>query len=140
MVQDDKHNIFFCVKMVKATRDYFYLEILCPDWDVYQNFLYLKEIIFERVITMTFRNLCPNFQKPPQPSKIPGYAPAFHFCLVCKLCRNCLLHLCQNSSAIEYTRLHLLLEYSQNIEYRHDIPTFLSSLLTCYQVNVESDY
>ena len=29
---DDKHNIlFFCVKMVKATRDYFYLEILCPD-------------------------------------------------------------------------------------------------------------
>ena len=32
---NDKHNIFFCVKMVKATIDSFYLEILCLDWDVY---------------------------------------------------------------------------------------------------------
>ena len=36
---------------------------------------------------------------------------SFHFCLVCKLCRNTFLHLCQNSSAICCTRLHLLLEY-----------------------------
>ena len=36
---------------------------------------------------------------------------SFHFCLVCKLCRNSFLHLCQNSSAICCTRLHLLLEY-----------------------------
>ena len=61
MVQDDKHNIlFFCVKMFKATGDSFYLEILCPDWDVYKNFWYLKEIIFEsyfwkkRILMLTF--------------------------------------------------------------------------------------
>ena len=35
---------------------------------------------------------------------------SFHFCLVCKLCRNSFLHLCQNSSAIYCTHLHLLLE------------------------------
>ena len=36
MVQDDKHNIlFFYVKMFKATGDSFYLEIVCPDWDIY---------------------------------------------------------------------------------------------------------
>ena len=33
--------------MVKATRDYFYLEILCPDWDVYYDSLYLKELFLE---------------------------------------------------------------------------------------------
>ena len=33
---DDKHNIlFFCVKMIKATSDYFYLETLCSDWEIY---------------------------------------------------------------------------------------------------------
>ena len=36
--------------MFKATGDSFYLDIVCPDWDIYENFLYLKEIIFERVI------------------------------------------------------------------------------------------
>ena len=36
---------------------------------------------------------------------------SFHFCLDCKLCRIYFLHLCQNSSAICCTRLHLLLEY-----------------------------
>ena len=60
-----------------------------PEFGYLLNFLYLKEIIFERIIfrisalqclhlTLTFRtaeNLRPNFQKPPLPSKIPGYAP-----------------------------------------------------------------
>ena len=32
----DKHVIlFFYVKMFKATGDSFYLEIVCPDWDIY---------------------------------------------------------------------------------------------------------
>ena len=45
----------------------------------------MKEIIFDRIIfgrsallTLSFRtakDLCPNLQKPPLPSKIPGYAP-----------------------------------------------------------------
>ena len=92
MVQDDKHNIlFFCVKMFKAIGDSFYLEILCPDWDIYQHFLYmkkifLKELFLEEVrfnakhLTLTFRtvkNLCPNFQKPLLPPKIPGYVPDY---------------------------------------------------------------
>ena len=75
--------------MFKPTGDSFYLEIVCPDGNIYERFWYLKEIIFERVIfgrsalwclhvTLTFRTaktLCPNLQKPPLPSKIPGYAP-----------------------------------------------------------------
>ena len=41
MEQDDKHkNLFFCVKMFKATADSLYLETVCPDGD----------IVFERVI------------------------------------------------------------------------------------------
>ena len=33
---DYKHNtLFFCVKMFKATGDFFQLEIVCPDWDIY---------------------------------------------------------------------------------------------------------
>ena len=36
--------------MVKATGDSYYLEIVCPDGDIYQSFLYLKEIIFEEVV------------------------------------------------------------------------------------------
>ena len=35
--------------MFKATGDSFCLEIICPDEDIYSSFLYLKEIIFERV-------------------------------------------------------------------------------------------
>ena len=75
--------------MFKATGDSYYLEIVCPDGDIYQRFFYLKEIIFEEVIfgrsalkclhlTLTFRtakNLCPNLQKPLLPQDIPGYAP-----------------------------------------------------------------
>ena len=33
--------------MFKAAGDYFHLEIVCPDWDIYQNFLYLKDIIWK---------------------------------------------------------------------------------------------
>ena len=36
--------------MFKATGDFFYLDIACPDWDIYKNILYLTEIIFERVV------------------------------------------------------------------------------------------
>ena len=35
--------------MFKATGDSFCLEIIFPDEDIYSSFLYLKEIIFERV-------------------------------------------------------------------------------------------
>ena len=36
VVYDDKHNLLlFCVKMFQATGDFFYLEIICPDWDIY---------------------------------------------------------------------------------------------------------
>ena len=46
--------------MFKATGDSFYLEVLCPDWDIYEKCLYLKEIIFEshfwkkRILLLTF--------------------------------------------------------------------------------------
>ena len=34
--------------MCNTTGDSYYLEIVCPDGDIYQSFLYLKEIIFDR--------------------------------------------------------------------------------------------
>ena len=40
---------------------------------------------------------------------------SFHFCLLCKLCRNSFLHLCQNFSAICCTCVHLLLEYRSGL-------------------------
>ena len=71
-----------------------------------KKFLYLEEIIFERVIfgrsafsrlhlTLSFRtakNVCPNFQKPPLPSKIPGYAPATYILFELKKYRGAVFH------------------------------------------------
>ena len=37
--------------MFEATGNSFCLEIICPDEDIYSRFLYLKEIIIERVLS-----------------------------------------------------------------------------------------
>ena len=53
--------------MFKATGDSFYLEIVCSVGDIYITSIF-----------RTSKNLCPNLQKPPLPSKIPAYAPEAH--------------------------------------------------------------
>ena len=67
--------------MFKANGYSIYLEIVRPDWAIYEIFLYLKEIervIFRRrvIYFRTAKNLWPNLQKLPLPSKIPGYVAA----------------------------------------------------------------
>ena len=60
-------TFFFCVK--KLLGIIFILKFYAQIGMFTRIFLYLKEIIFERVITMTFRNLCLIFRNLPSPQK-----------------------------------------------------------------------